>query len=333
MLKDAVRTDAYRDFIYDNKHLFAGKTVLDVGCGTGILSMFCAKAGAARVIAVDNSDIIDKARTNIFANKLDGVITCLRGKIEEINLPVEKVDFIVSEWMGYCLLFEAMLPSVIWARDRYLKLDGLMVPSHTVLHLAPFSDENFIADNIDFWRDVYGFDMTAMQEKICEDMLIRQMPAKAVAGPSFPFATLDLHRAKVEDLVFVRDFNVTLAEDTSSLDGWLIYFDTFFLTSRDTPLPDGARAETWSTTSGSTGNAFTTGPQGKATHWQSGVMVIERSKSGAQQSLKKDTKIRGKITYRQAKENVRGLEVDLEWELEGEAEARTAVTKQTWLLK
>jgi protein arginine N-methyltransferase 3 len=164
-------------------------------------------------------------------------------------------------------------------------------------------------------------------------MLIRQMPSKAVAGPSFPFATLDLHRVKAEDLVFVKDFNVSLSEDTNSLDGWLIYFDTFFLTSRDTPLPDGARAENWSTTNGATGNAFTTGPQGKATHWQSGVMVIERSKSGAQQPLKKDSKIRGKITYRKAKENVRGLEVDLEWELDSEAKAGSTATKQTWLLK
>lgn len=35
MLKDHVRTDAYRDFVYKNKHLFAGKVVLDIGCGTG----------------------------------------------------------------------------------------------------------------------------------------------------------------------------------------------------------------------------------------------------------------------------------------------------------
>lgn len=35
MLKDEVRTNAYRDFIYENKQLFQGKTVLDIGCGTG----------------------------------------------------------------------------------------------------------------------------------------------------------------------------------------------------------------------------------------------------------------------------------------------------------
>lgn len=74
MLKDTVRTDAYRDFIYENKSLFSGKVVLDVGCGTGILSMFCARAGASKVIAVDNSDIIDKARENVFANALGHII-------------------------------------------------------------------------------------------------------------------------------------------------------------------------------------------------------------------------------------------------------------------
>lgn len=75
MLKDRVRTDAYRDFIYNNKHIFQDKVVLDVGCGTGILSMFCARAGAKMVIAVDNSDIINKAREIIFDNGLDQIIT------------------------------------------------------------------------------------------------------------------------------------------------------------------------------------------------------------------------------------------------------------------
>lgn len=57
MLKDDVRTLAYRNAIYQNRHLFAGKVVLDVGCGTGILSMFAARAGAKMVIGVDMSNV------------------------------------------------------------------------------------------------------------------------------------------------------------------------------------------------------------------------------------------------------------------------------------
>lgn len=75
MLKDAVRTDAYRDFVYENKNVFKDKVVLDVGCGTGILSMFCAKAGAKKVIAVDNSNIIDRAKEIVHDNGLGDVIT------------------------------------------------------------------------------------------------------------------------------------------------------------------------------------------------------------------------------------------------------------------
>lgn len=52
MLKDEVRTMTYRNAMYHNKHLFRGKVVLDIGCGTGILCMFAAKAGAAKVFGV-----------------------------------------------------------------------------------------------------------------------------------------------------------------------------------------------------------------------------------------------------------------------------------------
>ena len=52
MLKDVVRTKTYQNVIYKNKFLFKNKVVLDVGAGTGILSLFCAKAGAKHVYAV-----------------------------------------------------------------------------------------------------------------------------------------------------------------------------------------------------------------------------------------------------------------------------------------
>ena len=71
MLKDEVRTLTYRNSIYHNKHLFKGKVVLDVGCGTGVLSMFAAKAGAAKVIGVECSSIVDYARKIVKANNLE----------------------------------------------------------------------------------------------------------------------------------------------------------------------------------------------------------------------------------------------------------------------
>jgi hypothetical protein len=39
--------------------------------------------------------------------------------MEDIELP-SKVDIIISEWMGYFLLYETMLPTVLQARDKWL---------------------------------------------------------------------------------------------------------------------------------------------------------------------------------------------------------------------
>lgn len=143
MLKDQVRTDAYRDFIYDNKEYFKDKIVLDVGCGTGILSMFAAKAGAKKVYAIDASNIIKKAKMICKENNLDDIITFIHGKVEEIVLPVKEVDIIISEWMGYFLLYESMLDSVFVARDRWLKPNGIMAPSNAKILIAAMDDEEW----------------------------------------------------------------------------------------------------------------------------------------------------------------------------------------------
>ena len=64
MLKDTVRTGSYRAAIINNPHLFKDKTVLDVGCGTGILSMFAARAGASHVVGVRFSYFLSCKDTN-----------------------------------------------------------------------------------------------------------------------------------------------------------------------------------------------------------------------------------------------------------------------------
>lgn len=57
-----MRTTCYRDAFLKNPDFIRDKYVLDVGCGTGILSIFAQRAGARKVVAIDNSNIINTAR-------------------------------------------------------------------------------------------------------------------------------------------------------------------------------------------------------------------------------------------------------------------------------
>ncbi|RDA86471.1 hypothetical protein CP532_3582 [Ophiocordyceps camponoti-leonardi (nom. inval.)] len=311
MLKDEVRTDAYRDFIYANKHLFVGKVVLDVGCGTGILSMLCAKAGAARVLSVDKSDIINKARENVFNNGMSKVITCIRGAIEDVVLPVDKVDIIVSEWMGYCLLYEAMLPSVLFARDKYLKPDGLLVPSSATLWIAPVEDQVYLSENVAYWRDVYGFDMRAMQEGIHDEVRIEKMASTSLCGEAFPFQTLDLRFVRREDLEFTTHWSSDLNRSVGGIDGFLIWFDIFFSTSSSDPPPDPHTTPAeWSEMK--TGNCgFTTGPYGRETHWKQGLLLLSQPVPHADLPLSRV--LTGTITISVPMQNPRALRLQQSW--------------------
>jgi 2-polyprenyl-3-methyl-5-hydroxy-6-metoxy-1,4-benzoquinol methylase len=73
-----MRTLSYRDAVLNNGEAFKDKVVLDIGCGTGILSMFAAKAGAKLVIGVDMSDIIyqamDIVRYCLFFSKPSAIV-------------------------------------------------------------------------------------------------------------------------------------------------------------------------------------------------------------------------------------------------------------------
>lgn len=105
MLKDEIRTGSYMSAIENNPHLFKDKIVLDIGCGTGVLSMFAARAGAKRVFAIECSNIADQCKEIVELNGFGGVVEVIKGKMEEIELPLSKVDIIVSEWMVLYLSF------------------------------------------------------------------------------------------------------------------------------------------------------------------------------------------------------------------------------------
>jgi protein arginine N-methyltransferase 3 len=282
--------------------------------------MFCAKAGAARVIAVDKSNIIEKARENIFNNGLADVITCLRGAIEDVVLPVDQVDIIVSEWMGYCLLYEAMLPSVLYARDKYLKSDGLLVPSSATIWIAPVADQEYISDHITFWRDVYGFDMKAMQEGIYDEVRVQTMPGTSVCGEPSPFKVLDLHTVRTEDLSFTAEWKSSLTREVEGVDGFLIWFDNFFATSRAEPVPEPSTTPE-EFVKRKVGNvAFTTGPFNKETHWRQGLLLAPPEEPVLDTKL--PCELSGQVTFSVLEENERALMIGTSWSAGGKEKSR-----------
>ena len=265
--------------------------------------MFCARAGAKQVFAVDNSAIIYTAREIIYANQLDGKIQCIKGKIEEITLPVQQVDIIVSEWMGYCLLYESMLDSVIYARDKYLAPDGLMVPSHASLKIGVIADSDFRDTCVDFWNDVYGFNMRPMMARTEEECLIRTADPDDLTGKPATFKILDLRTVAVEDLSFDADFTLSTDPISQCFDGFIVWFDIFF---KRPPATSDHNLEIENTPKRSI-TAFSTGPFSDPTHWQQGLCLtrcIEDISLGSKA-------VEGKIAFE--KKDARALNIKIQW--------------------
>ena len=201
MLKDQVRTNAYRNAIENNPSDFKDKIVLDIGAGTGILSIFAARAGAKHVYAVENAEIAYFAREIIKKNGLENKITVLKGKMEEVELPVKEVDIIISEWMGYFLLYESMLDSVLWARDKYLnKQTGKMLPDRAQIYMAAVEDENYKYSKQYFWKNVYDVDMSLMTNVVLREPCIDYLNAYDNAE-EYDAIVSDTHKILDLDLV------------------------------------------------------------------------------------------------------------------------------------
>jgi len=114
----------------------------------GDRNRFAVNAGAKHVIGVDMSTIIEKAREIVEKNGMTSKISLLQGKMEEVKLPFPKVDIILSEWMGYFLLYESMLDTVLYARDKYLKAGGLIFPDKATIHMAGIEDGDYKDEKI-----------------------------------------------------------------------------------------------------------------------------------------------------------------------------------------
>ena len=161
MICDRVRTEVFRRAI--DSVVRPGDIVLDVGAGSGILSMFAARAGAARVYAVERTTVAVLAQELAAANGLGEIIEVIHGDVLDVELP-ERVDVIVSEWLGGFGIDEGMLVPVIAARDRWLKPGGVMIP-RSVTAWAGLVHDRYLGETVGFLRDnPYGLRLDGLVE-------------------------------------------------------------------------------------------------------------------------------------------------------------------------
>lgn len=214
MLNDRTRCLAYQRAV---ESVVRDKIVLDVGCGTGILSFFAVRAGARLVLAVD-MDIPPGAEEVARNNGLVNRVQFFRGRLQDIELPVDSVDIIISEWMGGVLLMEDMLPVVLYARDRWLKPGGILLPDRARLFLAPL-------DNV---AGISSKHFPTLRETISSQMWVSVIdPTRFLAEPSC-ILDLDLNTVQESDIKsyetpFCFDLN-----ETGTLNGFGLWFDVLF---------------------------------------------------------------------------------------------------------
>lgn len=182
MLRDVVRTEAFQKAI--KEVVKAGDVVLDVGAGSGVLSLFAAQAGAARVYAVERTGLASLAAHLAQINGFDTAIQVLQGDIRDVRLP-EKCDVIVSEWMGTLGVDENMLGAVLWARDHHLKDGGQLIPKRVTARMAPVTTSQ--RADIDFFGNrPYDLDLSPLHEPIVNELFMvrRRVNAEDLAAPA-----------------------------------------------------------------------------------------------------------------------------------------------------
>jgi protein arginine N-methyltransferase 1 len=259
MLEDSHRTSAYMEAIKGNQESFEGKVVLDMGAGTCVLAIFAAQAGAKKVYAVEATAMAQRGKRIVEANGLSDKIRVIQGTIETIELP-EKVDIIVSEWMGYLLLRESMLDSVLLARDKWLKEGGALFPSHATLFVAPISGCKALKQKIESFQgekghwetfasdmnDWYDIDFECVRKEFEREQrkyylqtgAFVNLTSRNRCATGRPILQLDIKEAQVESLKRPSAPSKCTWKITRDgpVEGFVGYFEVDFKGSREIPV-------------------------------------------------------------------------------------------------
>jgi hypothetical protein len=251
MIRDHARTAAFKSAI--EEVVTSGDVVLDLGTGSGILSLFAAACEAEKVHAIDNASIIHVANEIAARN---GVTTIsFLHELAEATFIDGKVDVIVSEWLGFFALEELMFRSFVDTRERYLKPNGRVIPASVQLFLAPIEDSKcYLESGPGLWeRPVFGFDFEPMfqAEMRTLHLVTTEIERSSYLADAQLIADLDCIRSSVADFYFESEIDFEI-ERTGTMHGFAGHFDAILSPSV----------------------TLSTSPESAQTHWNQAYFAI-----------------------------------------------------------
>jgi precorrin-6B methylase 2 len=205
-----------------------GDVVLDIGTGSGVLSVAAARAGAARVYAVEASDIAQVAERVFAENGVGDRVTLIPGWSREIELP-ERADVLVSEIIGNEPFEEEILETTLDARTRLCKPGARMIPHALTLLARPLllPEEQARQRAIGRaaaarWRALYGIDFQALVGAAAPHPVNMPTEAELAAtwpsvGPPVVLVALDLTTFSTVSLSATADLTVEPAGEVNAV--------------------------------------------------------------------------------------------------------------------
>jgi len=232
MLNDVARTSTFIRSI--GEVVRPGDIVLDIGTGTGVLAIASARAGAARVYAVEATAIADVAASVIEQSGFADRITVVRAWSSDIEIP-ELADVFVSELIGHDPLAEQLVAVTADARKRLLKPNARLIPTSLRIYLLPvtipadeLAERTATTDNLSRWRMSYGIDFSPLFQSVLNSpyALFKIRPQDAIhwAVLGEPLLLADISLAATNSYVIDRQVEITIASD-GIWNGALIYFE------------------------------------------------------------------------------------------------------------
>merc|ERR1719253_820196 len=157
--------------------------------------------------------------------------------------------------MGYFLLYESMLDTVLDARDKWLKPGGLLFPDKATLYVCAIEDAEYRDEKINFWDNVYGFDMSCIKEIAMVEPLVDVCNPHQIMSNSCQILDIDIYTVTKEELDFNSKFKITI-DRNDFCHALVCYFNVEFSKSHK-PI------------------RFSTGPRARYTHWKQTVFYLQ----------------------------------------------------------